>query len=60
VSEIQRIVHPPCDVVIGVVHRREQAQSPPASRRNPVASGKISGSVSRHHPVAILFRSSTA
>jgi hypothetical protein len=42
------------------VHRREQAQSQPASRRNPVASGKISGSVSRHHPVAILFRSSTA
>jgi hypothetical protein len=35
VSEIQRIVHPPCDVVIGVVHQREQAQSQPGLAAHP-------------------------
>jgi len=48
VSEIQRIVHPPCDVVIRVMHRREQAQSKPGLAAQTRASGKISGSVSRH------------
>src|SRR6516162_11401891 len=60
VSEIQRIVHPPCDVVIRVVHRREQAQSKPGLAAQTRASGKISGSVSRHQPLASnLCRSST-
>src|SRR5437763_14753968 len=36
VSEIQRIVHPPCDVVSRAMHRREHAQSKPASRRKAV------------------------
>src|SRR5215469_14316427 len=35
VSEIQRIVHPPCDVVIRVVHQREQAQSKPGLAAHP-------------------------
>src|SRR5215469_8158386 len=35
VSEIQRIVHPPCDVVIRVVHQREQAQSRPGLAAHP-------------------------
>jgi len=51
VSEIQRIEHPPCDVVIRVVHRREQAQSKPGLAAQTRASGKISGSVSRHQRV---------
>jgi len=54
VSEIQRIVHPPCDVVIRVMHRREQAQSKLGLAAQTRAWGKISGSVSRHHPVAIF------
>src|SRR5215469_11206487 len=52
VSEIQRIVHPPCDVVIRVMHRREQAQSKLGLAAQTRASGKISGSVSRHQQVA--------
>src|SRR6516162_4377206 len=52
VSEIQRIVHPPCDVVIRVMHRREQAQSKPGLAAQTRASGKISGSVSRHQLIA--------
>jgi hypothetical protein len=40
VSEIQRIVHPPCDSVIRVVHRREQAQSKPGLAAQTRASGK--------------------
>jgi len=61
VSEIQRIVHPPCDSVIRVVHRREQAQSKPGLAAQTRASGKISGSVSRHQLIASSSsRSSTA
>src|SRR6516225_8537777 len=33
VNEIQRIAHPPCDVVIRVLHRRERAKSKPAQRK---------------------------
>src|SRR6516164_4121551 len=40
VSEIQRIVHPPCDVVIRVVHRREQAQSKPGLAAQTRCLGK--------------------
>src|SRR5262245_10353206 len=40
VSEIQRIVHPPCDVVIRVVHRREQAQSKPSLAAQTRCLGK--------------------
>src|SRR5438067_10062487 len=61
VSEIRRIVHPPCDVVIRVMHRREQAQSRPRFAALTRASGTISGSVSQHPRVASnLCRSSTA
>src|SRR5215469_1490961 len=44
VSETLRIAHPPCDVAIRVLHRREQAQNQldPAAQTRP--SGKISGS----------------
>src|SRR6516225_9272867 len=48
VSELQRIVHPPCDSVMRVVHRREQAQSKPGRAAQSRCLGKISGSVSRH------------
>src|SRR5215469_6012747 len=49
VSEIQRIVHPPCDVVIRVMHQEPKAS--PLRGANPCL-GKISGSVSRHQQVA--------
>jgi hypothetical protein len=59
VSEIQRIVHPPCDVVIGWCTDVNKPKASLLRGANPCL-GKISGSVSRHQPVAILFRSSTA
>src|SRR6516225_407082 len=49
VSEIQRIVHPPCDVVIRVMHQEPKAS--PLRGANPCL-GKISGSVSRLQQVA--------
>src|SRR6516225_11324308 len=58
VSEIQRIVHPPCDVVIRVMHRREQAQSKPASRRKPVLREKSPAACHSTHVASNLCRSS--